>query len=332
MEKKKKVLRILARVLAIVTALVCTLCMVIPSYAEEFANDMESATADEQETYINQLIEPLGVQLNLAEFVEGLDYSQILFYGFMGTDDMFNKSILTSGTSNTSRDFYVDGHLIININGATVYEWGFDYNRVYIEYMSSGSVTVLWDSVTGDNFRIIYSEDTGLSYRIRSNIGGTSYSLYRGSGYTSYEVQSYSFGKSDIMAYAPFGVVIQPRQILQLNIPSGNDEIYNQGYSDGYQFGFEEGEMHGLEEGMDIGREEGYTEGDADGYRRGYDDGMSQMSLIDLITEILRAPMTLIESALNFDIFGINMSNAVKALVSMALLAVVFTIVWKAVK
>lgn len=69
-----------------------------------------------------------------------------------------------------------------------------------------------------------------------------------------------------------------------------------------------------------------------DGYNVGYDDGLSQTSLIDGVTALFRAPMEFVNSTLNFEIFGIEMATAVKVLITMAIIGVVVTIVWKAVK
>ena len=87
---------------------------------------------------------------------------------------------------------------------------------------------------------------------------------------------------------------------------------YNTGYEGGYDYA--------IDWGYEIG------------YGAGYDDGMNQTSLLDGVTAIFRAPMELINSVLNFEIFGINMAVAVRVLVSMAILGVVITVVWKAVK
>lgn len=68
------------------------------------------------------------------------------------------------------------------------------------------------------------------------------------------------------------------------------------------------------------------------GYLKGYNDGINQTSLLDGVTAIFRAPMELINSVLNFEVLGINMAVAVRVLISMAILGVVITFIWKAVK
>lgn len=67
-------------------------------------------------------------------------------------------------------------------------------------------------------------------------------------------------------------------------------------------------------------------------YNRGYNDGMSQSSLLDGVTAIFRAPMELIDGVLDFNIMGINLAGAVHVIITMAIIGVVVTIIWKAVK
>lgn len=88
----------------------------------------------------------------------------------------------------------------------------------------------------------------------------------------------------------------------------------------------------GLLDGADLGYENGIQAGKDYGYKIGYDDGMKQASLLELVAAIFRAPMDLVDSVLNFDIFGINMAGVVHVLITMAIVGVVITVVWKAVK
>lgn len=108
----------------------------------------------------------------------------------------------------------------------------------------------------------------------------------------------------------------------------GTDNGYEVGYTNGYRVGYDIGEYNGYNDGWLEGTEQGKQLG----YNEGYDDGMSQSSLIDGVTAIFRAPMELINSVLNFEILGINMAVAVRVLISMAILGVVITFIWKAVK
>ena len=90
--------------------------------------------------------------------------------------------------------------------------------------------------------------------------------------------------------------------------------------------------MRGLQGGWDYGYQIGGDYAYENGWRVGYNDGMKQTSLLDGVTAIFRAPMELINSVLNFEILGINMAVAVRVLISMAILGMVITVIWKAVK
>lgn len=102
-----------------------------------------------------------------------------------------------------------------------------------------------------------------------------------------------------------------------LNIGDGKGlfieyEVFRQGFATGGNFGYQQG----------------YVEGES----VGYDAGMENSSLMQMVTGIFRAPMDLIDGVLNFEIFGINMAVAVRVLITMAIIGVCVTIVWKAVK
>ncbi len=69
-----------------------------------------------------------------------------------------------------------------------------------------------------------------------------------------------------------------------------------------------------------------------EGYNAGSFDGSQSASLVDLITAIFRAPMEFVNNAMSFEVFGIQMATAMKVLISMAIIGVVVTFIWKAVK
>lgn len=88
----------------------------------------------------------------------------------------------------------------------------------------------------------------------------------------------------------------------------------------------------GFRIGADTGYDEGYDTSKDYFYNLGYDDGLSQTSLMKGVTAIFRAPMELIDGVLNFELFGVNMAMAVRTLITMAIIGVCVTIIWKAVK
>lgn len=71
-----------------------------------------------------------------------------------------------------------------------------------------------------------------------------------------------------------------------------------------------------------------YSSGFAVGYDDGYIDGMDygqEWNLQSFVDALFKAPVTFVEEAFNFDIFGVNVANFVKALFT--LLAVAFVVV-----
>lgn len=74
-----------------------------------------------------------------------------------------------------------------------------------------------------------------------------------------------------------------------------------------------------------------YNLGFNDGYSSGHADGVAkvdQFNFYNFISTLFSAPFTFISSALDFDVFGINMATAVKVLITMLIVfAIVFFIV-----
>ncbi len=92
---------------------------------------------------------------------------------------------------------------------------------------------------------------------------------------------------------------------------------YVSGYDTGYGYGYEEGNI------------KGFTDGKAEGMRvseKGSHD------LQNMIISIFEAPSVLMDSMLDFDIFGINIAGFVKALLTMSVVAVIVYFVFKLVR
>lgn len=113
-------------------------------------------------------------------------------------------------------------------------------------------------------------------------------------------------------------------------------EVYPQSVQEAVTAGIGSVSQEQLEEirqqGYNTGYEAGYDVGFGDGESVGYNEGLSNTSMVDFVTALFRAPMEFIDSVLNFEIFGINFATAFKVLVTMCIIGVVVTIVWKAVK
>ena len=329
MENKRK---IWVRVAAFMAAIVCCVICVVPAYAE----GTETETAQEQEEKLNSMV---GADVfRAADYVVDLDYREMKAYAVLNSNSFYlNAWYPINGVYDiavgSAGYLYVK---VIDSNGNVADEYGQVVNTISLNYSagSSGFLRFI-DNVSSRRIEIGTMRNTStnkVSFKYVS-ISGRENTYYASGGYT-YEGFCIlnNVSPDNGMFYCFSNELYNPSQMLGFSFAGDVDEVYNRGYSAGYQFGFDEGEMFGLEEGLDLGREEGYTEGDADGYRRGYDDGMQQTSLIDGIKSLFRAPMEFVEGALNFEIFGIDLGDAVKALVSMMLLALVVTIVWKAVK
>lgn len=76
----------------------------------------------------------------------------------------------------------------------------------------------------------------------------------------------------------------------------------------------------------------GYDNGHLDGYAKGYTDGCSaseEWSFRGLVSAIINAPLEFVSNALNFEVFGVNVANTVKVLITLSLLAIVITFLFK---
>jgi hypothetical protein len=97
--------------------------------------------------------------------------------------------------------------------------------------------------------------------------------------------------------------------------------------------GLEEGYYWGYGLGADYNYEQGWRVGYNDGRSAGIQETMETNSIVlDTVSAIFRAPMELIDGVLDFNIMGINLAGAVHVIITMAIIGVVVTIIWKAVK
>lgn len=141
----------------------------------------------------------------------------------------------------------------------------------------------------------------------------------------------------------------------------GRQQGYDEGYELGYDVGFSDGEQtgfdRGYEEGYEDGRgevstappgstpdyEQGYQQGYGDGYmiglKDGYDDGYADgvtdgelnvsYGIVDVgsvMTSIPLGAKQILDGALNFEIFGINVAGTLTAILIVAIVA--FVVKW----
>ena len=93
----------------------------------------------------------------------------------------------------------------------------------------------------------------------------------------------------------------------------------NSGYDIGYNRGFSDGEVSGYDIGYSVGEENGIKKGKTIGYKEYEDEKGASFKLKDLLFGIIDAPFNIIKSALNFEIFGINLSSVILFLISTSL-------------
>lgn len=90
-------------------------------------------------------------------------------------------------------------------------------------------------------------------------------------------------------------------------------------YNTGYNMGFSDGEDSGYDIGYSVGEENGIKKGKTIGYKEYEDEKGASFKLKDLLFGIIDAPFNIIKSALNFEIFGINLSSVILFLISTSL-------------
>lgn len=107
-------------------------------------------------------------------------------------------------------------------------------------------------------------------------------------------------------------------------------EARTSGYSQGYINGKNDAEaqmtiekLESYSEGYNLGLEEGKVEGLQLGYAQYEEEKGSIYDLKDLIFTIINAPFNIIKGALNFEVFGVNVSGLVLFLVSCGLVVFV---------
>lgn len=210
-----------------------------------------------------------------------------------------------------------------------------NYCRVYYEDMRSGvywygtgygSVNV---SATAANIRISYTDlytynpDEGDSFDLV-------YTFYTGAS-VEYSGEWWLVDPSNndyvtevrniqIFCYvlvADYGNAFENQDLDDLNI------IYSYPYISGtaYQDGFAAGSDSGYSTGYTVG----YDNGDSNGYDRGYSEGVQagsegMMDFKNLIFSIFDAPFYVLSTALDFEIFGINVAGTILGLLTLAII------------
>lgn len=113
---------------------------------------------------------------------------------------------------------------------------------------------------------------------------------------------------------------------------------YDSGFTDGYSAGYTDGYNQGFSSGYSSGYYNGYGEGVASqqplidnayntGYNNGYADGVNSngtaVTIFSGILQIGMLPINFFLSILNFEVFGINISGFIKAILTICLTIIV---------
>ena len=106
----------------------------------------------------------------------------------------------------------------------------------------------------------------------------------------------------------------------------GNNYGYNNGFIDGKKDGYELGYDDGVSESYDLGFDDGW----ADGNNHGVTDTLNSTSTFkDMVFAIFDAPVSLVNNMLDFDLLGINVLSLSKTVLTVAVIAVIVTVLIK---
>lgn len=89
--------------------------------------------------------------------------------------------------------------------------------------------------------------------------------------------------------------------------------------------------MQDLNVSFNNGWQEGYEIGYKLAYNQYHDEDVENFSMIDLMSGIITAPVELVKSALDFELFGINMSNFVMVLLTFSIVLFIIVVIFRMV-
>lgn len=121
------------------------------------------------------------------------------------------------------------------------------------------------------------------------------------------------------MDYTNEQVINEVMRQLMFDVNYDMSPLLEGRYNIGYNMGFSDGEDSGYDIGYSVGEENGIKKGKTIGYKEYEDEKGASFKLKDLLFGIIDAPFNIIKSALNFEIFGINLSSVILFLISTSL-------------
>lgn len=101
---------------------------------------------------------------------------------------------------------------------------------------------------------------------------------------------------------------------------------YNNGYADGYDAAYNIGERIGYDDGYRIGKQEGLAQGRSEGYQEGLATAESG-EWTDLFTALFQAPVDILYGLFDFNILGLDMRDALGAMLTLAIVIIVVKVV-----
>lgn len=150
--------------------------------------------------------------------------------------------------------------------------------------------------------------------------------------YNRYQVQFGSFLYTDYyrsvisMTFSPYDQATY-NALTGYNPPDSYNDGYDKGYTDGYHQGYNDGEYSGDQSYYQDGWNDGYEVGESVGYQDGLTDGQNmddQMNTIFAnIFQVAMVPVNFFLGIFNFEIFGINISSFVTALLTIAVIIII---------
>ena len=160
----------------------------------------------------------------------------------------------------------------------------------------------------------------------------TGYSEGKTAGITEGTTTGYNSGYTDGYASGYDKCEDDFVPLMQENWQNGYDVGKGEGINDGITQGYNDGYNAGLEDNQPLVYQAGYDDGHSAGKELGREQGYNsateeyysdQSNFKSLIFSIIDAPFNVLSNAFDFEIFGINMSSFLIAIVSLLLVAFV---------
>lgn len=107
-----------------------------------------------------------------------------------------------------------------------------------------------------------------------------------------------------------------------LSLGSGYDTGYDNGYADGHRDGWQSGYDTGADNSYSEQQEEWYTNGYIDGYNEGLNTDASMVLIFANIFQFAMIPVNFFLKIFNVEVFGINVSGLVSALLTMSIIVI----------